>query len=182
MAKTKASKTEEQVYQEEVAQAKAEGMSPAGIAVLGLGRSAVQVAAANDFVGVQGFGNKGAAIKKLNDGTKKPKEKDGELVKNKDGSQAMVTVSGPSGKARKAASNKIQPKLSPGGSLYKLALAGGPAFDKLKAAAKDAADDMATYGPNTKAFLELLAAGSGGVGGGGSRFSESAVADYAKML
>jgi hypothetical protein len=97
----------------------------------------VKLASRNDFAGLKNNGKAGAAIAKTDD------------------------------VARKAASNKVQPKVSPGGSLTPILAAGsGEVFDKLLSLAKAAGPDLAkmNYSGNVKALYDYVAEGTGGSG------------------
>ena len=98
---------------------------------------AVKLASRNDFAGLKNNGKGGAAIPKTD-----------EL-------------------GRKAASNKVQPKVSPGGSLAPILAAGsGEVFDNLLKLAKAAGGDLAkmNYSASVKALYDYVAEGHGGSG------------------
>jgi hypothetical protein len=119
---------------------------PKGIIKL-LGLTAVKLAARNDYEGVMGFGANGKAVK---------------AVKGNDGKETEDSA-----KARKAAANKVQPKWSEGGSLYKLVRnENSDEYKKLYSLAKGAAPDIEkqSYSQKVKDFLQYMTEGHGGGG------------------
>ena len=101
---------------------------------------AVKLASRNDFSGLKNNGKAGAAIPKTDEA------------------------------GRKAAANKVQPKVSPGGSLTPILAAGsGEVFDNLLKLAKAAGGDISklNYSANVKALYDYVAEGHGGSGSRG---------------
>lgn len=119
---------------------------PKGIIKL-IGLTAVKLASRNDYEGVAGFGANGKAIK---------------VVKGADGKETEASA-----KARKSAANKVQPKWSEGGSLYKLVRnENSEEYKKLYSMAKAAAPDIEkmNYSQKVKDLLQFMTEGHGGGG------------------
>ena len=113
----------------------------------------VKLAARNDFAGLKNNGKDGAAIAKTDE------------------------------IGRKAASNKVQPKVSPGGSLAPvLASESGEVFAKLLSLAKAAGADLgkSNYSASVKALYDYVAEGHGG--SGVRTFNPSEYAELATQL